>query len=190
MHPIPNTPHESATTFPLSTSPIKPTYPYTHSRIHLLAHISFFETCCWQPILPTSCICAHPTPHLSLSLSLSISLLSSHFGVQTSTLSSQTEADSPWKWCRQEAHPCLCRTNFQVVKVPSPFPANLNEEITGRQPAEIRGGAGSGGALSDAAKGAARTRDVVARRRGAAAAWTSFESPGDASHLRSSVVTA
>ena len=135
MHPIPITPHESATT-------------------------------------------------LSLSLSVSISLFSSPFGVQTSALSSQTEADSPWKWCRQEAHPCLCRTNCQVVKVPSPFPVNSNEEITGRPPVEIRGGAGSGGALSDAAKGAARTCDAVARRHGAAAAWTSFESPDDASHLR------
>ena len=46
---------------------------YTHSRIHHLAHISFFETCCWQPNLPTSCIRAH-THAASLSLSLSISL--------------------------------------------------------------------------------------------------------------------
>ena len=34
-HPIPNKPHESATTFSFSTSSIKPTYPYTHPHIHL-----------------------------------------------------------------------------------------------------------------------------------------------------------
>ena len=118
-----------------------------------------------------------PTPHLSLSLSLYISLLSSPFGVQTSTLSSQIEADSPWKWCRQEAHPCLCRASCQVVKVPSSFSANSNEEIAGRQPVEIRGGAGNGGALFDATKGTVCTHDAVARQRGALAAWTSFEGP-------------
>ena len=50
---------------------------YTHSRIHHLAHISFFETCCWQPNLPTSCIRAHTHTHAaSLSLFLYFPLLS------------------------------------------------------------------------------------------------------------------
>ena len=114
------------------------------------------------------------TPRISHHL-LSISLFSSSFGVQTSTLSSQTEADSPWRWCRQEAHPCLCRASRQVIKVPSPFPANSNEEIMERQLAETRGGAGSGGALSDTTRW---------RNDGAAAAWTSFEGSDDASRLR------
>ena len=165
----------------LSLSPSMLIPHYTHICIHHLAHISFFETCCWQPNLPTSCICAHTH---AASLSLSISLLSFPFGVQTSTLSSQTEADSPWKWCRQEAHPCLCLANCQVVKVPSLFPANSNEEIAGRRPVEICGSAGSGGALFDATKGVERMLDAVARRRGASAAWTSFESPRQSSHLQ------
>ena len=112
---------------------------------------------------------------LSLTLSVSISLFSSPFGVQTSTLSSQTEADSPWRWCRQEAHPCLCRANCQVVKVLLPFLANSNEKIMERWLVETRGGAGSGGALSDAMRW---------RNGGAAAAWTSFKGSGDASRLR------
>ena len=86
-HPIPNKPHESATTFSLSTFSIKPAYPYTHliSIFHASMRITFFLT---PPYLPTFSPCiatfripiylTNPLRFMPSILTLSPSMLMSH----------------------------------------------------------------------------------------------------------------